>query len=121
MSLPVWIGVAVCGGLGAVARYVIGAGLSGRTDSPFPVGTFVVNLSGAFALGLLSGLAVSDDLSKLLGLGALGAYTTFSTWMLETNRLAEERRGRLDALYLVASVLLGLLAVWAGRELGAAL
>jgi CrcB protein len=116
-----WIGVAAFGGLGAVARYAIGTGLSERTGSPFPVGTFAVNLSGAFALGLLSGLAVSEDLGLLLGAGALGAYTTFSTWMLETSRLAEAHRARLDLLYLGASLLAGLLAVWLGRELGAAL
>ena len=97
---------------------MIGTALSRRTDSPFPVGTFAVNLSGAFALGLLSGLAVSEDLSRLLGLGALGAFTTFSTWMLETNRLSEEHRARLDLAYVAASLLVGLLVVWAGRELG---
>jgi len=121
MSAAMWIGVAACGGLGAVGRYVVGTGLSGRTSSPFPVGTFVVNLSGAFALGLLSGLAVSEDLGLLLGAGALGGYTTFSTWMLETSRLSEAHRTGLDLAYLAASLLAGLLLVWAGRELGAAL
>jgi len=116
-----WIGVAAFGGLGAVGRYVIGTGLSARTSSPFPLGTFIVNLTGAFALGLLSGLAVSEDLGLLLGAGALGGYTTFSTWMLETSRLSEAHRTRLDLTYLAASLLAGLLAVWLGRELGAAL
>jgi len=116
-----WIGVAAFGGLGAVGRYVLGTELTERTNSPFPVGTFVVNLSGAFLLGFLSGLAVSENLSLLLGAGALGGYTTFSTWMLETRRLNEAHRRRLDLLYLAASLLLGLLLVFAGRELGAAL
>ena len=116
-----WIGVAAFGGLGAVGRYVLGTELTERTNSPFPVGTFVVNLSGAFLLGFLSGLAVSENLSLLLGAGALGGYTTFSTWMLETHRLNEAHRSRLDLLYLAASLLLGLLLVFAGRELGAAL
>jgi CrcB protein len=121
MSLPMWIGVAALGGLGAVARYVLGTELSGLTDSNFPVGTFVVNITGAFLLGVVSGLAVSENLSLLLGAGALGGYTTFSTWMLETRRLSEAHRTRLDALYLIASLILGLLLVWLGRELGEAL
>jgi CrcB protein len=121
MSVPMWFGVAVFGGIGAVCRYVIGTALSARTSSPFPVGTFAVNLSGAFALGLLSGLAPSENVALLLSAGLLGAYTTFSTWMLETSRLAEAHRTRLDLRYLAASLLAGLLLVWAGRELGLAL
>ena len=116
-----WIGISVLGGLGAVARYVIGTELSELTGSPFPVGTFAVNLSGAFLLGLIAGARVSEDTALLLGAGALGGYTTFSTWMLETSRLAEAHRPGLDYSYLVASLLGGLLAVWLGRELGTGL
>ena len=60
----------------------------------FPYGTLVVNLSGAVILGLLAGLALGDDAALLAGTAAVGSYTTFSTWMLETQRLTEERQYR---------------------------
>ncbi len=74
--MTVWIGVAVLGGLGAYARFVVG----GRW------GTLVVNVTGSFVLGLLTGLTVTGDALLLLGTGFLGAYTTFSTWMVESLR-----------------------------------
>ena len=66
--------------------------MSKRIARPFPFGTLVVNLSGALLLGFLSGLALSPHLALLVGTGFVGSYTTFSTWMLETQRLAEERQ-----------------------------
>jgi fluoride exporter len=77
--MTVWIGVAVLGALGSYARYA----LSGRAW-----GTFAVNVSGAFALGVLTGLEVTGDALLMLGTGLLGAYTTFSTWIVEDRHLA---------------------------------
>ena len=76
-AMTVWIGVAVLGGLGAYAR---SRRLGGRW------GTLVVNVTGSFVLGLLTGLSVTGDALLLLGTGLLGAYTTFSTWMVESLR-----------------------------------
>ena len=117
MSVPLYLAVGIAGGLGAVGRYLVGAAVSLRFGGHFPLGTFVVNISGAFALGLLTGMAPSTDAMRILGLGLLGGYTTFSTWMLESKRLAGERRTPVGAANLVASVLVGLLAVWLGREI----
>ena len=63
-----------------------------RTARPFPFGTLAVNLSGAVLLGFISGLALSHQAALLAGTAFVGAYTTFSTWMFETHRLAEERQ-----------------------------
>src|SRR5439155_4055304 len=83
----VWIGVALLGGAGAVGRLVLDAAVSERAGDAFPWGTLVVNLSGAFALGLLAGADVAGDALLLAGTALLGSYTTFSTWMLESQRL----------------------------------
>ena len=111
MSAATWAGVALLGGLGAVLRYVIDAAVTARTSKLLPWGIFLVNLSGAFALGLL------DGRSTVVGLGLLGAYTTFSTWMLQAHVLLRDGRGRLAATYVAASLIAGFLAMLAGRGL----
>jgi CrcB protein len=110
----VWVGVAVLGGVGAYARFALAAWVTARGPGAFPWGTFVVNLTGAFALGLLTGLTVTGDALLLLGTGLLGAFTTFSTWMLEAQRLGEEGELRVLAAYLAASLLAGLAAAGLG-------
>ncbi len=81
----------------------------------------VINLSGAAVLGLLAGLALSDTQSLLAGTAAVGSYTTFSTWMLETQRLTEERQHLKAVLNIVVSLALGLAAAELGRLIGTAL
>ena len=92
MTVAVWAGVVVIGGVGAVLRFLVDRTVSGRVARSFPFGTLVVNLSGALLLGFLSGLALSPHVALLAGTAFVGSYTTFSTWMLETQRLAEERQ-----------------------------
>jgi CrcB protein len=121
MSALVLVGVAVLGGAGAVARFLLDGAVSARTGRLFPWGTLAVNLSGAFLLGLVTGLALGADGLRLLGTGLLGAYTTFSTWAFEAHRQAEDGRGRGALLNLVLSLVAGLAAAWAGRRLGLAL
>lgn len=121
MTALVWVGVALLGGLGAVARLTVDKAVSRRVGRPFPFGTLVVNLSGAFLLGALAGLALRPHLALLVGTAFVGSYTTFSTWMLETQRLAEERQLASAAANVAVSVALGLLAAWAGQRFGAAL
>jgi CrcB protein len=121
VSALVWIGVAVLGGAGAVARLLVDAAVSARTQGAFPVGTLVVNASGAALLGLLTGLALSGDALLLAGGAVLGSYTTFSTWMLETQRLAEEGETRRWIANVVASLAAGIAAAWLGRVVGGAL
>jgi CrcB protein len=78
-----------------------------------------VNVSGAVVLGLLAGLALGHDEALLAGTAAVGSYTTFSTWMLETQRLTEERQHGKAAVNVVLSLAAGVTAAAAGRLIGA--
>jgi CrcB protein len=121
MSWLVWVGVAVLGGCGALARFGLTLLVADRLHPHLPFGTLAVNVSGAFLLGLLAGAAVDGDARLLLGAGALGSYTTFSTWMVETHRIEEAGRRRIAVANIVLSVVLGLAAVALGHALGAQL
>jgi fluoride exporter len=118
MTIAVWTGVVVMGGFGAVLRFLLDRAVSGRIARSFPFGTLVVNLSGALVLGFLSGLALSPHLALLAGTALVGSYTTFSTWMLETHRLAEERQVWPAVANIVVSLVLGLAAAWLGMSIG---
>ena len=115
------IAVGLVGGLGAISRFLLDGAVGRRLGRELPFGTLAVNLTGAFALGVLAGAALSDDAYRIAGTGFVGAYTTFSTWMLESHRLAEDGRFKAAALNLGVSLALGLAVAWLGRELGAAL
>ena len=118
MSAALWAGVAVFGGLGAVARLLMEHGVRRQLTMAFPVGTITVNVTGAFLLGVVHGTGLSHIGATLIGTGFLGAYTTFSGWMLETRSLRQDRRVRAAAANIAVSVVLGLLAAWAGLQLG---
>jgi CrcB protein len=117
MTPLLWAAVVLIGGCGAVARFLLDSAIAGRLGRDFPYGTLVVNLSGAFVLGLLTGLALSHDAALVAGTAAVGSYTTFSTWMYETQRLDEERQHRSAALNVVVSIALGVAAAALGRAL----
>lgn len=121
MTVAIWLGVMVMGGLGAVARFSLDRAVTKRIGRPFPFGTLVVNVSGAFLLGFLAGLALHPHLALIVGTGFVGSYTTFSTWMLETQRLGEERQVMAALANIAVSVALGLPAAWLGQAIGAAL
>ena len=120
VSVPVLLGVALLGGAGAVLRRSLDGAISARSTT-FGLGTLAVNLTGAFALGVLAGAGASVTTVRLLGAGLLGAYTTFSAWMLQGSELARRGERRAAVANLAGSLLLGLALVWAGRRLGAAL
>jgi CrcB protein len=119
VSWPVVIGIGLLGGAGAIGRFLLDAAVGARVGTGFPYGTLAVNLSGAFALGALAGAAVGPDTERLAGTGLIGAFTTFSTWALESHRLGEDGRLRLGAANFIISLLLGLGAAWLGRRFGA--
>ena len=121
MSALVWVGLMAVGGAGSVLRFLVDGLVSARTGRAFPYGTMVVNVSGAVVLGLLTGLALSGNAALLAGTAAVGSYTTFSTWMLESQRLTEERQVRSAALNIVVSLILGVAAAAVGQAVGAAL
>jgi fluoride exporter len=116
-----WVGVGVFGAAGAYARFSVAAAVTARRPGAFPWGTFVVNLTGGFILGLLTGLGITGDALFVFGTGFLGGYTTFSTWMVETQRLGEDAEFALSAAYLLGSMLAGLATTGAGWALGSAL
>lgn len=118
MSAGVIVAVGLLGGAGALARFLVDASVALRVGRDLPFGTFAVNVSGAFVLGVLVGAALDGDAYRLAGTGFLGAYTTFSTWTLESHRLGEDGRLGLGLLNFVASLAFGLAAAWLGRELG---
>jgi CrcB protein len=118
MSLGVWIGVGLLGGVGALLRFFVDGVVAARLTRDFPLGTFVVNMSGAAILGLLVGLGLSGDGLLLAGTATVGSYTTFSTWMLESQRLVEDGELAIAAGNVLLSLLVGLGAVALGRFIG---
>lgn len=118
MSWAVWVGVAFLGGCGALARFGLTLFVTDRLHPHLPLGTLAVNVSGAFLLGLLAGISLGGDGRLLLGAGALGSYTTFSAWMLETQRVEEAGKRQVAVANLLLSIVLGLGAAALGRALG---
>jgi fluoride exporter len=119
MNILIWTAVIVIGGTGSVARFLLDGAISAASGRDFPLGTMAVNVSGAVILGLLTGLALSHTHALLAGTAAVGSYTTFSTWMLETQRLAEEREHRKAIANVAVSLVLGVAAAALGRLIGA--
>ena len=108
---------------GAVLRWLVDGWVSERNPSALPLGTLVINLTGTFVLGVLFAWIIErnvlpPDVRLPLMVGFLGAYTTFSTFMLESWRLVEEGAYGLATANLVGSVVLGLVAVVAGLAVG---
>ena len=118
MSAPVWIAVGLLGGLGALLRFFVDGVISDRFGGDFPLGTFVVNMSGAAILGVLVGLGVTGDRLELAGTATIGSYTTFSTWMLESQRLVEDGELVLAGGNVLLSLGVGLGAAALGRFIG---
>lgn len=119
--LDVVASVAIGGALGSVARYLLTGAVASRLNTTFPTGTLVVNVAGCLAIGMLMHLAlnmpqVSPPVRALLITGLCGGFTTFSTFSWETMAAIEEGEFARAALYVASSVVLGLLAVWVGRE-----
>lgn len=118
MSLLVAVGVGLVGGLGSLARFALDGSIAGRLGREFPYGTLVVNLTGAFALGIVVGLTLDRNAYRLIGTGLIGGFTTFSTWALESHRLGEDDELSLGILNFGIGLILGVVVAWAGRRLG---
>ena len=120
-----WLLIGAFGALGAFSRYRVSGIVQRRWKTLFPVGTLVVNLTGALAAGILAGLALGrglpDAVLAALGVGFLGGYTTFSTWMVET-LLVERSGGRIgikrSVQNVVVTLVVGVALVGAGYALG---
>jgi CrcB protein len=121
MSVAVWLAMALVGGAGAVARLQLDERVQEHTAGRFPYGTLTVNVSGSLVLGLLTGAGVTGEALFIAGTGFLGSFTTFSTWLLESERLGEEGDERLGILNLGVSFAAGLAAAALGWAIGASL
>lgn len=122
MTVLLVVAVGLAGGVGAVARLVLDGVLRARVRVAFPLGTTVINVTGSFLLGLVTGLALAHGLPPewraVLGTGFLGGYTTFSTASYETVRLAQQRRYRAAFVNGVGMLALALAAAGLGLWLG---
>jgi fluoride exporter len=116
-----WIALGALGGLTAVARFLLDGAVSARLGGGFPAGTLAVNLSGAVVLGILAGAALSGSAYAIVAGGGVGAYTTFSTWMLESHRAGEDGDARVLWANIAVSLVAGLAAVSIGHAIGSAL
>jgi CrcB protein len=108
------------GFIGAIARYIIGAWIGQKWGRSFPLGTFVINISGSFFIGLImtlltEKLMVNPQWRLLLVIGFLGAYTTFSTFEYETGSLLKDGEWMIAAMNAVLSVFLGFAALKIGE------
>ncbi len=121
MSAGAWIAIAALGGAMAVARFALDAVLSDHPAQPFPLGILAVNLLGSLVLGVVSGAAVGGEALTIVAGGVTGSFTTFSTWMLDSERLADSGRGDLMRLNIGLSLVAGLTALALGHLLGTAL
>jgi CrcB protein len=121
VSAWVWVAVALVGGAGASGRFLLDSQVTERAGRGFPSGTFTVNITGSLVLGLLTGLAVQGNAMVIAGTATIGSFTTFSTWMLETHRLAEDGEAPRAILNVLLSLGVGFGAVALGRAIGAQL
>jgi crcB protein len=114
--------VGIGGGTGSILRYLTSHLVAKYFDKPFPLSTFVVNMLGCFAMGLLIGiigrhLPVENDLRNLLLIGFCGGYTTFSAFAYENTSLLQSHQYFTLISYVVLSVILGMLLLWFGLSL----
>ena len=118
--------IAIGGAFGSMLRYLVDGWVLDRVGTGFPFGTLAVNLSGAFVLGVIAALTIDrsilpSEIRPPVMIGFIGAYTTFSTLMLESWRLVENGQIAAGAANLAGSVVFGMIAVVAGLTLGRAL
>jgi len=108
MNVPPAYLVGTGGIVGAILRHLVGLAV---TDERLPLGTLTVNIIGSFALGLFTFLSLGDDILLLLGTGACGSFTTFSSFAVDTVELWEDSRPRVAAGYAAANIVGALLAI----------
>jgi CrcB protein len=118
-NLQKYLLIAIGGALGSITRYLVGSTVTNRMGTRFPYGTFVINLTACLIIGFFMAAAerrteVSPALRFLIPIGFVGAYSTFSTFEWETFVHLQTGDFLIAALYVSLSILLGLLAVWAG-------
>lgn len=121
MSVAGWIAVGLLGGVAAAARFVLDHEVSLRSSGDFPLGILAVNLLGALAIGVAAGSTLGGEAATIVTGGVIGSFTTFSTWVLDSHRLALAHRAGLAWLNIAVSVVAGFAAVALGHWLGGGL
>lgn len=116
-----WVLVGIGGALGSLCRFSLGHHISTKYQHSFPFGTFLINITGALALGFIVGIDPPKSSMLLLADGFLGAYTTFSTFMYEGYSLTKEHMPAVGMVYLAGSVATGVLGYIIGFTMGGAL
>ena len=117
--MMIWM-IGIGGSLGATARFLLGNLIRRGTQKidPFPIGTWIINITGSFLLGILTGLHLTNLISDWLwffgGVGFCGAYTTFSTFGNETITLIQENKLKLAAIYVVTSIIFAIISAMIG-------
>nr|WP_268254700.1 fluoride efflux transporter CrcB [Bacillus zhangzhouensis] len=118
MNIMTGLLIAIGGFLGAISRFTLSTWIHKKFSSNFPLGTLFVNLTGSFLLGWIVGRGLSSDLYALLGVGFMGAFTTFSTFKLENIQLREKRNHSVLLYYLVSSYAGGIILAFIGVLIG---
>lgn len=118
--------IVIGGAIGSLARYQVAATIQARVPAGFPYGTFVVNMSGCLVMGFVTALLSEKVIANpnwrfLIPIGFIGAYTTFSTFELETYRAASEGAFAIAAANVAGSVVIGYVALWIGFVIARAL
>ena len=126
VRLMKYLMVGLGGFLGSVLRFWLGSFIGGRLGARFPYGTFVINVTGSFLIGMIVTVLAakahwSPNWRYLILIGFIGGYTTFSTFEFETLRLAQDGQMLMAILNVTLSVVVGFVGVWAGAIAGRAI
>ncbi len=117
--MKLYLLVALGGFLGAICRYSLSGFIQSKHNSSFPFGTFIVNLIGSFVLGFLFVRHICQpEIILLFGVGFTGAYTTFSTFQLESVELIRKKKLIMALSYINVSVVLGVFLAYLGSWVG---
>lgn len=121
MTLWLIAAAALAGGFGAGLRYLVDVLVVGARPSRFPLGILIVNVTGSFALGVLTGIGASivgAETASIVGIGLLGGYTTFSTVSVESVLMVQSGEARRGWLNVVGTLVLGVAAATVGVSIG---
>ncbi|PFQ50841.1 fluoride efflux transporter CrcB [Bacillus cereus] len=110
--------VAAGGFFGAITRFAISNWFKKRNKTPFPIATFLINITGAFLLGYIIGNGITTGCQLLLGTGFMGAFTTFSTFKFESVQLLNRKKLYIFLLYLSATYIIGIAFAFLGMKIG---
>lgn len=109
--------IAMGGFIGAICRFAVGSYVKSYSPTSFPYSTLMINLLGSFSLGLIMGWNIEGPMYSFLGIGFMGAFTTFSTFKLEAFKLKKNRKGSLYYTYIAITYVGGIFLAFLGISL----